>query len=77
MSSNDLREAFNMVAEPAGYACQRALLDYARDASGEWQVLTFHGIGPSGPFAITSVPIPGDGDVNAVARQTAQTLIGA
>lgn len=76
MAASDLRDAFNAVSSPA-YNCTQATLHYERAHDVESQVLTFMGVSAGGAsFEIQSKQIqPGDIDVNAVARQTAQQLL--
>lgn len=70
----DIRDAFNSIAEPAGFTCSQAFMDMTIANGKEWQVLTFSGIRPDGaPFSIKSGLIASD--LAAAARETARVLI--
>jgi hypothetical protein len=76
MGVSELREAFNAVAAPR-FTCQRALLDYQREGTAEWQILSFSGIAADGrAFDVKSARIKPGGDVVVAARETANTLLG-
>lgn len=79
MGIGELREAFNSVSQPT-FTCTLALLDYEHEhlngKNVEWQVLLFRGTSSDGaPFEIKSVRHPGNIDLNAAARETAQQLL--
>lgn len=79
MGIGELRESFNSVSQPA-FTCTLALLDYERGQvdgkNVEWQVLLFRGTSADGtPFEIKSERHPGNIDINAAAKATAQMLL--
>ncbi len=77
MGVADLRNAFNDIAEMAGYSCSQALMDVEHGADGEMHIVTFIGNGPNGPFRVRSAPIAADSDMAEACKRTAQTLVNS
>lgn len=77
MGTKELRQSFNEVLGTEGN-CIKALLEYEppRGDGIQWQVLYFSGSWASGAgFAIKSDRIRPNGDVNLMARETAERLL--
>lgn len=77
MGVAELRDAFNVIGEPAGYSCSTALMDVVHAQDTEWHVIRFRGNGPAGPFDILSDRIPPRGDMVETCHATAKRLIGS
>ncbi len=74
MGVSELRSAFNDIARPR-YTCQRALSHYERAEAGEFQVLTFYGIGADGNGFEVRGEVPRSGDPVLIAQATARALM--
>lgn len=75
MGVKELRDSFNLVAEPDASA-SKAFLDYQTWANVQYQVLTFAGsFGDGVGFKISSDRIRPNGDLIIAARNTAKTLL--
>lgn len=75
MGARELRDTFNLTASPTA-VCQKALLEYVPGQGTEFQVLYFSGSYADGTgFTIKSDRIRPSGDVNAMARATAEQLL--
>lgn len=75
MSIRAVLDAFNEVAAPTAVG-QKALLEYVPGQGTEFQVLYFSGSYADGVgFTIKSDRIRPSGDVNAMARATAEQLL--
>lgn len=75
MGARELKISFNEVAAPAA-TCSLALLEYERAGGTEYQILYFSGTYADGTgFSIKSNRIRPEGDVNAMARATAEQLL--
>lgn len=76
MGVRDLREAFNAVAQDAGYSCRTATMGYTKIEGVEWQRVTFSGTRPDGsPFSVTK-DVEREGDLLIAARAAATELVG-
>lgn len=74
MGVRELRNAFNEAASPR-YTCQRALSSYETNEAGEFEVLTFSGIGADGNGFEVRGEVPRGGDPVLIARATAVALL--
>lgn len=75
MGVKELRDSFNLVAEPDASA-RKAFLSYKMLGLTQYQVLTFQGSFADGaPFEVKSTEIRPGGDAIIAARDTAKTLL--
>lgn len=76
MGIADIKAAFNEASRPQA-ACLVALLEYEQANDTQYQVLYFSGNFADGePFVIRSDRIRPNGDVTAMARATAERVLG-
>lgn len=75
MGAREMRDAFNLAAQPTA-TCAKALLEYERAHDTEFQVLYFSGSYSDGSgFAIKSDLIRPGGDINEMVRATAARVL--
>jgi len=75
MGVRDLQQAFNEIGL-SRYTCQRALSHYEAMEGGQFQVLTFSGIGADGvTFEVRSEAFHPGLDPAQIARNTAKALL--
>jgi hypothetical protein len=61
---------------PKGWSVAQAYLSYKHDHDVEWQVITFHVIGPDGKtHVLESDKVPARDDVNELAAGTARKFL--